>query len=50
MILLFRLAIILSRISLIIAGMIVAVLFLAVCYVAQDDDELDRERMMREGT
>ena len=50
MILLSRLVIILSRIALVIAGMIVTVLFLAVCYVAQDDAELERERLMRGGT
>jgi len=33
-----------------IALIIVAILFLAVCYLARDDKELDSERLLRDGT
>ena len=50
MIILFKLALLLYQIALVIAVIIFAVIFLAVAYVAVDDEELARERRMREGT
>jgi len=49
MALLFSLAITLSQIAIVVCIIIVAILFLAVCYVAQDDAELEAQRQRREG-
>jgi len=48
MILSFRIALILSKIALVIGIIIIAIFGLAVAYVAQDDAELEREILMRE--